>query len=304
MIDMKSDFILSPFDRSILGRRLAQWSKLPDNTAVHHIWQPYQRLVTYLWFSTLRDALHIVHCWIKAQRFHPTQGFISARDSLTGTTSLLVTDSFPSHIPGQNTNLVEAFARYDLQFTARWYDLTRHPHDASWQSQPPPDHFQSAPLAPHAAVKQEGRGKGDRDTPTKRLKTTDLKGADYISNAPLFDPVVPLPRDKPAITTLIARLPQGTRFPQIIDSDGKSIYICFHSCFPAPHNRCSTSKCKNYKVKPPTSRLHIDPTLEPWKSKPEVFWRPIADFLQLPSVALHFCPSAAFMAMTPSTTWA
>jgi hypothetical protein len=126
-IDMRPDFLSSSFDRSILGRRLAQWSQLPDNTAVHQIWHTHQRLVSYLWSSTLRYALHIMHCWIKAQRFHHSQGFLSATEATSGAPRLLVADTFPSHIPGQNTNLVEAFAQYDMQFTERWYDLTRHP---------------------------------------------------------------------------------------------------------------------------------------------------------------------------------
>jgi hypothetical protein len=138
---MQLDFLTSPFDWSILGCQLTQWSKLPDNTAVHHIWHNHQHLISYLWFSTLQDPLQIMHCWIKAQHFHPNQGFLNAVDATTGTTSLLVTDTFPSHIPDQNMNLVEVFARYNLQFTAHWYDLTCHLHDASWQLQPPPDHF-------------------------------------------------------------------------------------------------------------------------------------------------------------------
>jgi hypothetical protein len=145
MINVRLDFLTSPFDRSILGRRLAQWSKLPDNTAAHQIWHTHQSLVSYLWFSNLRDALHIMHCWIKAQRFHHGQGFLSATEATSGATRQLVTDTFPSHIPVQNTNLVEAFARYDLQFTARWYDLTRHP---------PPTHLGNRSRRPITSCKQ------------------------------------------------------------------------------------------------------------------------------------------------------
>jgi hypothetical protein len=112
MIDMRPDFLTSPFDRSmILGRRLAQWSKLPDNAAVHQIWHTHQQILSYLWFSTLRNALHIMHCWIKAQPFQHSQAFLSATEATSGATRLLVTETFPSHMPGQNTNLVEAFAR-------------------------------------------------------------------------------------------------------------------------------------------------------------------------------------------------
>jgi hypothetical protein len=304
MIDMRPDFLSSSFDRSILGRRRAQWSQLPDNTAVHQIWQTHQRLVSYLWFSTLRDALHIMQCWIKAQRFHHSQGFLSATEATSGAPRLLVTNTFPSHIPGQNTNLVEAFARYDMQFTAQWYDLTRHPHDASWQSQPPPDHFLHAAPVPAPPVTLEKRTGREREQPSKRLKPTTAAAAGFVSQAPLFEPIVPFPQDKPAITTLLAPLPAGTRFPQMGETDGKSQYICFHSAFPSPHNKCTTSKCKNRKQSlSAATRLHVDPITDPWKSKEEDFWKPIVEFLQNPEVARHFRPSATFISLTPSTSW-
>jgi hypothetical protein len=107
---MKPDFITSPFDSSILGQRLLQWSKLTDNFAIHHLWEQHQSLLTFLWFDTLRKILHIVHCWIKAQRFHSSQGFQSATDTVNGGQRLLVTGTFPSHIPSQSTTLMDAFA--------------------------------------------------------------------------------------------------------------------------------------------------------------------------------------------------
>jgi hypothetical protein len=129
MINMKQDFITSPFDSSVLGTRLQQWSTLTDNPAIHHLWIGNPRLLTYLWFSTLREALFIIHCWAKAQRFHSAQGFFSATDTVHGSTRIVLTDTFPSHIPGQTTTLMEAFHRYDLQFSARWYDAAYSPHD-------------------------------------------------------------------------------------------------------------------------------------------------------------------------------
>jgi hypothetical protein len=185
-----------------------------------------------------------MHCWIKAQCFHHSQGFISATDATGGATRLLVTDTFPSHIPSQNTNLVEAFARYDTHFTAWWYDLTRYPNNASWQSQPSPYHFWPAAPAPAPPMKLDKRTGWEREQPSKRLKPTTVATADFVSQAPLFEPIVPFPRDKPPITTLLARLPAGTRFPQMGETYGKSQYICFHSAFPSPHNKCTTSMCK------------------------------------------------------------
>jgi hypothetical protein len=119
-----------------------------------------------------------------------------------------------------------------MQFTAQWYDLTRHPHDASWQSQPPPNHFLHTAPVPAPPVKLDKRIGREREQPSKRLKPTTTAVAGFVSQAPLFEPIVPFLQDKPAITTLLARLPAGTRFLQMGETDGKSQYICFHSAFP------------------------------------------------------------------------
>jgi hypothetical protein len=141
MMDMKPDFLTSSFDSSVLGQRLLQWSTLPDSPTIHHLWVENPRLLTFLWFSTLREALFIMHSWVKAQRFHSEQGFHTATDTALGTERLLIADTFPSHIPGQTTTLMEAFSRYDLQFAARWYEAAYSTHDPNWRSQPPPDQF-------------------------------------------------------------------------------------------------------------------------------------------------------------------
>jgi hypothetical protein len=303
MADMKPDFITSPFDSSIMGQRLLQWSKLADSSAIHHLWEQHQRLLTFLWFDTLREILHIVHCWVKAQRFHCSQGFQSATDAATGSQRLLVTGSFPSHIPGQTTTLVEAFARYDSQFVARWYQQAYTPYDPTWQAEPPRDQFVPDPGATVALAREAG----PRDAGAKRVKLKDSRkaqqGADFISTSHLLEAVVPMAKEKAAITTIIARLPRGQRFPLVKDSTGTLQYICFHSAFPPPHNRCITGKCKNHKVSPPVSRVHVDLSIEPWQSKPESFWEPVVAFLKEASVAVHFRPSAPLMALTPSTAW-
>jgi hypothetical protein len=311
MIDMKDDFLTSRFDSSILGQRLQQWSTLTDSPAIHHLWIENPRLLSFLWLSTLREMLFIVHCWIKAQRFHSEQGFFSATDAINGSQRLLIADTFPSHIPGQNTTLIDAFARYDLQFAARWYDAAYSPHDATWRSQPPPDQFVYVPPTVAPSIQQERRepsARRDRDRETnKRPRLASVQtikaAADFTCGAHLFDPVVPLPKDQPAITTILARLKKGTRFPKMPDSHGTLENICFHSSFPAPHNRCITAKCKNYNVVPPTTRLHVDPSIEPWKSHQESYWQPIVDFLKQEDVAAHFKPSATLIKLTPSAAW-
>jgi hypothetical protein len=307
MLDMKPDFLTSTFDSSILGQRILQWSNLTDSAAIHHIWKENPRLLTFLWFGTLREALSIMHTWVKAQRFHGSLGFYSATNPIQGGTCLLLTDSFPSHVPGQTTTPNEAFARYDLQFAARWYDAALSPYDPTWQSKPPPDQF-VIPPAPPVQVANEQRETDQQRGSNKRLKTDCAKAAkqavNFICGAHLFEPIIPLPQGKPAITTIMARFKRGVRFPLIPNANGTSDYMCFHSAFPPPHNRCNTAKCKNMFVSPPTTRLHVDPTIEPFKSRPETYWQPIVNFLLQPEVAEHFLPSEAFKALTPSTTWA
>jgi hypothetical protein len=117
-------------------------------------------------------------------------------------------------------------------------------------------------------VKQESQDLGGTKreraaAANKRLKTGDAPSnrapADYIAGSHLFEAIVPLPQGKPAITTIMARLKRGICLPLVPDSTGKLDYICFHSAFPLPHNRCMTSKCKNHFVSPTKTRLHVDP---------------------------------------------
>jgi hypothetical protein len=130
MINMKDNFLTSHFDSSVLGQCLQQWSTLTNSPAIHNlVWIENPHLLSFLWFGTLQEMLFIIHCWIKAQCFHSNQGFLSATDAIQGSQRILIADTFPSHIPGQNTTLMDAFVLYDLQFAARWYDAAYSPHD-------------------------------------------------------------------------------------------------------------------------------------------------------------------------------
>jgi hypothetical protein len=267
MINMKPDFMTSTFDASLLGQRLLQCSNLMDSTAIHHIWKENPCLLTFLWFSTLREALAIMHTWIKAQRFHSSLSFYSATNAVLGGQCIFLANSFPSHIPGQTTTLVAAFAKYDLQFAARWYDTALTPYNQTWKTQPPPDQFVNPPVPSATVMPEQPRNptsKRKRDAANKRLKTAHVKTkkppADFVCGAHLFEPVAPLPQGKPAIATIMARLKRGCQFPQIPDANGTFNYVCFHSAFPPPHNRCTTSKCKNYYASPPKTCLHVNPS--------------------------------------------
>lgn len=95
-----------------------------------------------------------MHTWVKVQQFHGSLGFYTATNAIDEGQCLLLANSFPSHIPGQNTTLVKAFPRYILQFAACWYDACLSPYNPIWKSQPPLNQIVHNP-APLMAVKLE-----------------------------------------------------------------------------------------------------------------------------------------------------
>ena len=140
MIDMKPDFATSTFDKSVLGTRLHIWSQFPGLIPINSLWNAYPARVTFYWFNLLWELFHIFHCWVKAQCFHLTQGFTYARDS-QGIVNLFLVDTLKSHIPGQSTRLMEALARYDIQFQQCWYTQAFTVSDPLWTLPPPVNHF-------------------------------------------------------------------------------------------------------------------------------------------------------------------
>jgi hypothetical protein len=305
MIDMKPDFATSTFDTSVLGTRLSLWCQLPGLIPINSLWNSHPASATFYWFHSLRELLQIFHSWVKAQRFHVSQGFNYARDS-QGTVSLVLVDTLPSHIPGQSTHLMEALDRYDMQFQQRWYTQAFTISDPLWAATLPSDHFvryiPTATLIP--SILSNPAAVPSHEPATKRLKLArPARNADFVCSGPVIIPVEPLPGGKAAITTILHRLPRQGRFPLLPDANGTSSYICFKSCFPAPHDRCVTAKCINQKSTPPAPRLHIDLSADYWKTKPEAYWSPLVEWLQLPGVLSHFRPSRELKALTPSASW-
>ena len=120
--------------------RISLWSQLPGLIPINSLWNAHPASVTFYWFNSLLELLHIFHCWIKAQRYHQTQGFTTASDS-QGAMHIQLVDTLPSHIPGKSTHLMEAVARFDTQFQQRWYNQEFNLSDPLWTSAPPAEHF-------------------------------------------------------------------------------------------------------------------------------------------------------------------
>jgi hypothetical protein len=203
MIDMKPNFMTSTFDKSVLGTCLNLWCQLPGLIPINSLWNVHPASATFYWFNSLRELFHIFHSWVKAQRFHATQGFNHARDSHS-TVSLMLVETLPSNIPGQSTHLMEALARYDMQFQQRWYTQAFTILDPLWASAPPADHFVQA----HPVPSLSNATAFPQQPASKRIKLgkTAMK-ADFICAGPLIPPVEPLPSGKAAITTILHHLP-------------------------------------------------------------------------------------------------
>jgi hypothetical protein len=110
---------------------------------------------------------------------------------------------------------MEAFVHYDQQFAARWYDTAYAPHDPMWRSLPPHDQF--GYTVPIVAVTSndthESSSKKERlcDAGTKCQKvgpgtSIPIAPVNFTCGAHLFEPIILLPKDKRAISTILARL--------------------------------------------------------------------------------------------------
>jgi hypothetical protein len=277
MIDMKPNFATSTFNRSILGTRLSIWSQLPGLIPINSLWNAHSTSATFYWFNSLQELLHIFHCWIKAQRFHLTQGFTTATDS-QGAANIVLVDTLPSHIPGQLTHLMEAVTRYDTKFQQRWYTQAFTISDPLWTLVLPADHFVRSHIPPPVQAPASQPPASTGKPASKRIKLGKSgKSADFICTTTLIVPVGPLLSQKAVITTILHRLLQPGCFLTLPDENGTLSYICFQSCFAAPHDHCVTKKCVHQKATPPILCLHIDISVDFWKRKPETYWTSLVE---------------------------
>jgi hypothetical protein len=144
---------------------------------------------------------------------------------------------------------------------------------------------------------------GSQKPPRKRLAGNVDTRPDFINATPLLETTLPFNQHTPTSTQLFDRLPKGLVYPKFPSEDGTLMTtICFCAAFSSPHNCCKTRLCKERRP-PRQTRLHVDLSIEPWKSKPESFWTPLVTFLQDPLVTPHLRPSSALRNVTPSAAW-
>jgi hypothetical protein len=297
MLDLTDTFEDTKFRRSLFGKRLKAWSELPDTPLVTGVWQQSPKQVTYYWFQSLQSLCLVFQTWIKNLRYHPTRGFIEARDQHHNN-HLILDGTTPSPVPDRSDTLVTALQQYDIAFAARWYQTSAY--DPSWTAPTPPGHFPAAAYVRPPPLREEKIPKKQR---TEGLTARQKIPKDFICSAPLLEAVKPLRQDVPVSTQLLERIPKGLPYPKFPDPSGTCMTtICFRSAFASPQNCCATSLCKERR-QPRQTRFHVDPTAIEWTSKPETYWAPLVAFLVDPQVSPILRPSQALKALTPSTNW-
>jgi hypothetical protein len=91
----------------------------------------------------------------------------------------------------------------------------------------------------------------------------------------IFELAAPVPANQRLVTYIFDALLEHTHFPKLTGTDGKvDCLICIHCVFPPPHKQCYMPTCIAAKRKKhgDSRRIHIDLSIDPWRSKPEVYW--------------------------------
>jgi hypothetical protein len=208
MLDLTNSFEDTKFRRSISGQRLRAWSDLPDNPMIHGIWQKSPRQTTYFWFQSLQSLCLVFQIWIKNSRYHPTQGFIEARDNHQES-HIVVDSTTPSPVPDQFNTLITAMNQYDVTCAIRWYQTS--PHGASCTNPTPRGHCPAMSLQrQHAALESPSApNKKARIQAVPQAKNNTRLVKDFVSLTLLLETILPLNMEMPISTQLLERIPKG-----------------------------------------------------------------------------------------------
>jgi hypothetical protein len=120
--------------------------------------------------------------------------------------------------------------------------------------------------------------------------------SDFTSSTALFEPATPFQLGQRPMGYMVNNTNRTTQYPRLAATPGKEpCLICFWSSFAPLFNVCQFSSCiGNKRKRRETQHLHIDLAQDPWRSKPEVFWQPIIEWLQLPTICPFIHPTTGF----------
>jgi hypothetical protein len=215
--------------------------------------------------------------------------------------------------------MVEAF---DASFNDIWAHQIIIHNDPIWTHPPPPDQFQqeaiprycppptpdycallSANYCALLSAKPPAQTLRHDRSPLDQAK--QQREPDFTSSTALFKPTTPFQPGQRPMGYMVNNTDRTTQYPRLAATPGKEpCLICFQSSFAPPFNICQFSSCIGNKRKhQETQCLHIDLTQDTWHSKPEVFWQPIVEWLQLPTIRPFIRPTNGFRRLTPSAKW-
>jgi hypothetical protein len=269
------------------------------------------------------SLLFIFQKWISTVKWLASRGFATVQDTHTQQFRVIADGSVSSGGPnGHPTMLLPMLEAFDASFNDIWAHRIIIHNDSLWTHLPPPDQFRpevvpcycppsnpvySAPPGANYCVLPGTRATAQplRSDRSSLNQANRQREPDFTSSITLFEPVTPFQPGQRPMGYMVNNTDRTTQYPRLAATPGKEpCLICFRSSFAPPFNVCQFSSCIGNKHKrQETQCLHIDLAKDLWHSKPEVFWQPIVEWLQLPTICPFICPTEGFRCLTPLAKW-
>jgi hypothetical protein len=306
-MDVAQGFERARFDTSILGCRLRFLMSLLERHAVQTLWATNAKVMTYIWFQSLRSLLYLFQRLSSASMWKAGGGFLPAAPHVHVCPYNREGQHFIDLVQEFDSNLLVQWGRDRLHSSESFYPANLVPDCHFLQPQitrVPKNNYQTTDAAAlNAAAKKH---------PEKRSAGT--MNPDFVSVKPLFELVCPPQTEREVFLQFASSAPVGTRMPLLQHPDGKSSLICLSSAVGPPFNKCNLAQClRNQKSKTrnpkyktaegPPPFCHVDFTTPHYSNQPEAFWAPVVTFLRLPGVSAAIRPSEFLKSKTPSTPW-
>jgi hypothetical protein len=306
-MDVAQGFDTAKFDTSILGCRLRFLMSLLEKHSVQTLWSTNARVMTYVWFQSLRELLYLFQRLASVSMWKPGGGFLPADPHV---------QICPYNRDGQH--FVDLVQDYDAALLIQWGRDRLQSAESFYPAHlVPASHFPKSqvlrmPKPPASALSTDPYEQKKRAKENKR--SADQLTPDFVSQKPLFELLSAPQTEKAVFLKFSSSSPTGTRMPTLQNPDGKSALICLSSSVGPPFNKCNYAQCLRNQIsrtrnpryqtpEGPPPFCHVDFNIPYYANQPEAFWAPVVTFLRLPGVAAAIRPSEFLKAKTPSTPW-
>jgi hypothetical protein len=303
-MDVAQGFAVAKFDASILCCRIRFLMSLLERHAVQTLWATNARVMTYIWFYSLRSLLYLFQRLVSVSLWKTGGGFLPADPHVHVCPFNRDGQHFIDLVQDFDANLLLQWGRDRLHSAASFYPANLVPESHFVKTQ--------ALRVPHASAQTVAHTGPTTRVASKRPAADPTP--DFISAKPLFDLVVTPMTEKAVFLQFQSSSPNGTRMPILQNPNGKSALICLSSAVGPPFNKCNLAQCllnqtkrtRNPRYQTPVGPppfCHIDFNAPYYANQPEAVWDPLGTFLRLPGVSASIRPSNFLKAKTPSTPW-